>query len=132
MTFYGFNIKGSISLVDFFGLIQPQTNKLQLQSSSQILFFIFENPLTIFLLRDHFQMLLTIRSWKLSIILIYGCRNVAKVEIFIICFIFMSYEVLFLLYISYLCYMFYYIFIIYLLYIICFFNFVIYLYFHII
>ena len=34
--------------------------------------------------------------------------------IFILCFIFMWYEVLFLLYISYLCYMFYYIFIIHL------------------
>ena len=40
--------------------------------------------------------------------------NVAKVEIFIICFIFTLYEVLFLLYMSYLCYMFYYIFITYL------------------
>ena len=44
----------------------------------------------------------------------YGCSNVAKVENFIICFIFMLYEVLFLLYMSYLCYMFYYIFITYL------------------
>ena len=46
--------------------------------------------------------------------------NVAKVEIFIICFIFTLYEVLFLLYMSYLCYMFDYIFITICMYIICF------------
>ena len=50
----------------------------------------------------------------------YGSWNVAKIEIFIVCFIFMLYEVSFWLYISYLCYMFYYVFIIYLMYIICF------------
>ena len=37
----------------------------------------------------------------------YGCWNVAKVEIFIMCFVFMLHELLFLLYISYLCYTFY-------------------------
>ena len=45
---------------------------------------------------------------------VYGCWNVANIGIFIICFIFMSYEVLFLLCMSYLCYVFYYIFITYL------------------
>ena len=43
-----------------------------------------------------------------------GYWNVAKVEILIIGFIFMLYEVLFLLYMSYSCYMFYYIFVTYL------------------
>ena len=43
----------------------------------------------------------------------YGCWNVAKIEIFIISFIFMLYEVLLWLYISYLCHMFYYMFILY-------------------
>ena len=49
-----------------------------------------------------------------SFVEVCGCWNVAKVTIFILCFIFMWYEVLFLSYISYLCYMY---FIIYLLYI---------------
>ena len=65
----------------------------------------------------------------------YGSWNVAKIEIFIVCFIFMLYEVSFWLYISYLCYMFYYVFIIYLMYIICFLILLyiyIYIFFHII
>ena len=49
----------------------------------------------------------------------YGCWNVAKIEIFVIFFICMLYEVLFLLHVSYLCYMLYYILIIYVVYIIC-------------
>ena len=42
----------------------------------------------------------------LSYLLNYGRWNVAKVEIFVICFISTIYELLVLLYISYLCYMF--------------------------
>ena len=61
-----------------------------------------------------------------------GCWNVAKIEIFIICFIFILYQVLFWLYISYLCNMFCYIFIIYLYVHYILFNFVTYFYFHII
>ena len=52
------------------------------------------------------------REWVDEIV--YGCWNIAKIKIFVICFLFMLYEVLFLLYISYLCCMFYHIFIIYL------------------
>ena len=52
--------------------------------------------------------------------IVCGSLNVAKFEIFIICFLFMLYEVLFLLYISYLCYAFHYI-SVYYMYIICFF-----------
>ena len=55
----------------------------------------------------------------------HGCWNVGKVEIFNICFVFMLYEVLFLLYV-------YYIFIIYLYVYYMFFDFVICFYFHII
>ena len=62
----------------------------------------------------------------------YGSWNVAKIEIFFVCFIFMLYEVSFLLYISYLCYMFYYVFIIYLYVYYMFLNFVIYFFFDII
>ena len=62
----------------------------------------------------------------------YGSWNVAKIEMFIVCCIFMLYEVSFWLYISYLCYMFYYVFIIYLYVYYMFFNFVIYFFFHII
>ena len=73
----------------------------------------------------------------------YGCWNVAKIEIFIVCFIFMLnkvsfwscfkfmlYKVSFYLYISYLCYMFCYIFVIYLYVHYVFLNFVIFLFSH--
>ena len=57
--------------------------------------------------------ILDFRGWKHEIIWYkYGCWNAAKIEIFIICFIFMLHKVLFWLYISYLCYTFYYKFII--------------------
>ena len=49
-----------------------------------------------------------------SYCLFYGCWNVTKVQLFIICFIHLLHKVSFLLYISYLYYMFYYIFIMYL------------------
>ena len=62
----------------------------------------------------------------------YGCWNVPKAEIFIICFIFMFYEALFLLCMSYLCYMFYYIFVTYLYVYYLFLIFFLHFYFHII
>ena len=43
-------------------------------------------------------------NWSIFEAIDYGCWNVAKIEIFIVCFIFMLYKVSFWLYISYLCY----------------------------
>ena len=64
-------------------------------------------------------------NWSIFEAIDYGCWNVAKIEIFIVCFIFMLYKVSFWLYISYLCYIKFHFNYIFYIYVICF---IIYLY----
>ena len=94
----------------FYGIVLRDCKLIFMWQLKNISYFnIYEN-FALYLLKVIYNF--TISADKLSHS--YGCWNVAKVEIFIICFIFMLYEILFLLYMSYLCYMFDYIFITYL------------------